>query len=183
MSQSQLVANLRAWALSPDAPLSPSERATLRAGVQALLESRGAAERGARDTLDALDHQHRSSIASAERGCDVCGAAPGQCMTATICQQEREARKPLPSSERCRFCGKLFSEPSAAPDHPMGCRDDHAAPSATRASYAEIAGAVARGWCSPNNAHKEMDSELAFAITVQIVALLGIPNEADRGRA
>ena len=41
-----------------------------------------------------------------------------------------------------------------------------------RPGYAEIAGAVARGWCSPNNSHKEMDSELAYAITVQVAALL-----------
>jgi len=39
-------------------------------------------------------------------------------------------------------------------------------------SYAEIAGAVARGWCSPANAHKEMDTTLAMAITVEIVNLL-----------
>lgn len=30
------------------------------------------------------------------------------------------------SAERCRFCGKPYSEPSASPNHPMGCRDDHA---------------------------------------------------------
>ena len=39
-------------------------------------------------------------------------------------------------------------------------------------SRADIMGAVARGWCSPNNAGKEVDAELAFAITVQVMALL-----------
>ena len=38
--------------------------------------------------------------------------------------------------------------------------------------YAEIAGAVARGWCSPANQHKEMDTRLAMAITVEVVKLL-----------
>lgn len=27
---------------------------------------------------------------------------------------------------RCTFCGKPFSEPSGAPTHPQGCKDDHA---------------------------------------------------------
>lgn len=45
-------------------------------------------------------------------------------------------------------------------------------PSATGPSYADIAGAVARGWCSPNNAHKVMDTELAFAIAAQVAALI-----------
>ena len=36
----------------------------------------------------------------------------------------------------------------------------------------EIVQAVARGWCSPNNSHKLMDSELAYAIAVQIEAML-----------
>lgn len=49
--------------------------------------------------------------------------------------------------------------------------------SATGPSYADIAGAVARGWCSPNNAHKVMDTELAFAIAAQVAALIA---PADR---
>ena len=38
--------------------------------------------------------------------------------------------------------------------------------------YAEIAGAVARGWCHPANERKEMDTTLAMAITAEIVKLL-----------
>ena len=39
-------------------------------------------------------------------------------------------------------------------------------------SFEEIAGAVARGWCAPENAQKEMDSDLAYAVTREIEALL-----------
>lgn len=47
------------------------------------------------------------------------------------------------------------------------------APSANRRpNHLEICQAVARGWCSPNNEHKEMDEALAFAIAVQVEALL-----------
>lgn len=31
-----------------------------------------------------------------------------------------------------------------------------------------LRGAVARGWCSPENAHKEMDTELAEAIVREV---------------
>lgn len=47
------------------------------------------------------------------------------------------------------------------------------APSSARLpTIEEITRAVARGWCSPNNAHKTVDPELAFAISAQIMALL-----------
>lgn len=36
----------------------------------------------------------------------------------------------------------------------------------------EILGAVARGWCHEDNAHKEMDSELALAICSEVMAVL-----------
>lgn len=48
------------------------------------------------------------------------------------------------------------------------------------ANYAEIAGAVARGWCSPENSHKEMDSTLAIAITREVVALIEHAKETYR---
>lgn len=35
-------------------------------------------------------------------------------------------------------------------------------------SYDEIAGAVARGWCSPENEAKEMDADLAQAISEEV---------------
>ena len=35
--------------------------------------------------------------------------------------------------------------------------------------------AVARGWCSPENAHKEMDADLAKAITQEVLAALRAP--------
>lgn len=35
----------------------------------------------------------------------------------------------------------------------------------------EIRGAVARGWCHPKNAKKEMDSDLAEAISKEIIKL------------
>ena len=36
----------------------------------------------------------------------------------------------------------------------------------------EIRGAIARGWCSPENSHKEMDSTLAEAISEEVLKLL-----------
>lgn len=36
----------------------------------------------------------------------------------------------------------------------------------------EIEGAVARGWCWSENRHKEMDTDLAFAIAVEVRKLL-----------
>jgi len=35
-------------------------------------------------------------------------------------------------------------------------------------THEEIQGAVARGWCSPENFHKEMDVEIASAIVAEI---------------
>lgn len=34
--------------------------------------------------------------------------------------------------------------------------------------YSEVLEAVARGWCSPKNEHKQMDSDLAEAIALEI---------------
>lgn len=51
-------------------------------------------------------------------------------------------------------------------------QSESAAQSASVPPYAEIAGAVARGWCSPTNAHKPMDTNLAMAITVEVDRLL-----------
>jgi hypothetical protein len=34
----------------------------------------------------------------------------------------------------------------------------------------QIREAVARGWCHPENAHKEMDADLANAIVKEVVA-------------
>lgn len=36
----------------------------------------------------------------------------------------------------------------------------------------KIEGAVARGWCSKENEHKTMDSDLAIAISNEVLALL-----------
>lgn len=36
-----------------------------------------------------------------------------------------------------------------------------------------IAGAVARGWTTPENSHKEMDADLALAISEEIVKEIG----------
>jgi hypothetical protein len=36
----------------------------------------------------------------------------------------------------------------------------------------EIRGAVARGWCSPENSHKEMDATLALAIADEVYAIV-----------
>lgn len=52
-----------------------------------------------------------------------------------------------------------------------------------------IVGAVARGWCAPENAHKIMDTDLALAITREVVAELasrcraqgGVTNNTDSG--
>lgn len=35
-------------------------------------------------------------------------------------------------------------------------------------TYEQLMGAVARGWCSTANQHKEMDPELASAITARV---------------
>jgi hypothetical protein len=45
-------------------------------------------------------------------------------------------------------------------------------PDTLQITYEDIAGAVARGWCSPDNAHKEMDSDLALAITGEVQAAI-----------
>ena len=42
-----------------------------------------------------------------------------------------------------------------------------------------IRGAVARGWCSPENAHKEMDSILAEAISQEVQVLLAKSSKAQ----
>lgn len=36
----------------------------------------------------------------------------------------------------------------------------------------QITQAVARGWCHPKNAHKEMDADLALAIVAEVVKSL-----------
>jgi hypothetical protein len=48
---------------------------------------------------------------------------------------------------------------------------------AEEASRENIAGAVARGWCHPDNEHKLMDEKLAWAIVDELLALL-FPDEA-----
>jgi hypothetical protein len=40
----------------------------------------------------------------------------------------------------------------------------------------DVLGAVARGWCHPPNASKEMDSDLARAITTEVWNLLNPAN-------
>jgi hypothetical protein len=35
-------------------------------------------------------------------------------------------------------------------------------------SFSELRGAVARGWCSPENSNKEMDAVLAEAVSVEV---------------
>lgn len=35
-------------------------------------------------------------------------------------------------------------------------------------TFEEVCGAVARGWCAPENAHKEMDIDLATAIAKEV---------------
>ena len=45
-------------------------------------------------------------------------------------------------------------------------------------SYEEILGAVARGWCTEGNAHKEMDSDLATAIADEIAVLFSVQKPA-----
>ena len=43
-----------------------------------------------------------------------------------------------------------------------------------------IRGAVARGWCSAENSHKEMDTTLALAIANEVAVLLQAPPAAPR---
>ena len=42
----------------------------------------------------------------------------------------------------------------------------------------KILEAVARGWCHPNNRAKEMDSDLAMAITDEVMQALRVLEEA-----
>ena len=35
-------------------------------------------------------------------------------------------------------------------------------------SMDDLMGAIARGWCTPDNAHKEMDADLAIAIAQEV---------------
>jgi len=43
-------------------------------------------------------------------------------------------------------------------------------------SIQEIRGAVARGWCADANRRKEMDSDLAEAISQEVFKLLAAPS-------
>ena len=43
----------------------------------------------------------------------------------------------------------------------------------------KIRGAVARGWCSPENSHKEMDSTLAEAISQEVLKLFDAKFTSD----
>jgi hypothetical protein len=74
------------------------------------------------------------------------------------------------------LCGRAFA---------WGQEQSKAAMSSESAlpSYEDITGAVARGWCSPLNEHKVMDPELAFAISVQVAALLGLGKAHRQGNA
>jgi hypothetical protein len=45
----------------------------------------------------------------------------------------------------------------------------------------ELLGAIARGWCSPENSHKEMDSALALAIASEVAHLLSSASVLDTG--
>ncbi len=46
---------------------------------------------------------------------------------------------------------------------------------ADRITLEGVREAVARGWCAPENASKEMDTDLAEAITAEVYALLATP--------
>ena len=46
----------------------------------------------------------------------------------------------------------------------------------------ELLGAIARGWCSPENSHKEMDATLATAIAREVSALSSRQGEAAEHR-
>jgi len=43
----------------------------------------------------------------------------------------------------------------------------------------DILGAVARGWCHPENENKKMDSDLALAIADEIEKLYGLDSETE----
>ena len=46
-------------------------------------------------------------------------------------------------------------------------------------TYEEILGAVARGWCSRKNQHKEVDTDLAIAVSNEVSKLVGVKIPAD----
>lgn len=56
--------------------------------------------------------------------------------------------------------------------HPRSSLEQNVPALSVVASVAELRGAVARGWCAPENARKEMDVELAEAIAREVGALL-----------
>ena len=43
----------------------------------------------------------------------------------------------------------------------------------------EIIGAIARGWCSPENSHKEMDTTLAEAIANEVMKVIDAKFTSD----
>ena len=43
----------------------------------------------------------------------------------------------------------------------------------------EIIGAIARGWCSPENSHKEMDTTLAEAIANEVMKIIDTKFTSD----
>ena len=49
--------------------------------------------------------------------------------------------------------------------------------------YNDILGAVARGWCSPKNEKKEMDTDLATAIAIEVKKLSKVDIEPKLGCA
>ncbi len=50
-------------------------------------------------------------------------------------------------------------------------------------TLADVQGAVARGWCTPRNGHKEMDVELALDIAAEVLRLNHPPAEAATDEA
>jgi transcription elongation factor Elf1 len=108
-----------------------------------------------------------------------------------------ERENPLPTVDPCPFCAKLhwslqWDDVGATWVQCCGCgaRGPKTIPSCKHAilawneraaalergvwvpSVEDIRGAVARGWCHPDNGHKIMDVDLANAITAEIVAMI-----------
>lgn len=49
-------------------------------------------------------------------------------------------------------------------------------------SREELIGAIARGWCHPVNEHKEMDTDLAEAINIEVRGLLSVAPKKQEGK-
>jgi hypothetical protein len=112
--------------------------------------------------------QHRRSLAG-EQEAVLAKYQPCGCI---ICTCESNA------DNRCLGCGAKHCG-----SHPLGeFQNPLYTPTAQWVSVEDVRGAVARGWCTKENSHKEMDSTLALAIADEVMKLLPTAPHEKEGR-